>query len=297
MKTYVILGATGNTGKLITLGLLEKGNAVRIVSRDASKATDLIAKGAQHFAGNADDALLLKKAFAGADAAYVLVAGDTKAADVQAGQTAIVNAVAEGIKGSSVKHVVTLSSVGAHLKKGAGIVQGLQIMEEKLNALDGIDVLHLRAAYFMENTLGMPAMAKNMGFIGGPQRGDLPFSLIATKDIAAYALKRLFALDFEGKSHTYLLGDREYTFNEIATIYGKAIGKPDLKYVQFPYADAKGAMLGMGFGESYVDKMMELIKGMNEGDLLGDAVRKPEYTTPTSIEEFSHIFKAIYSQL
>jgi uncharacterized protein YbjT (DUF2867 family) len=297
MKTYVILGATGNTGKLITLGLLEKGNAVRIVSRDASKATDLIAKGAQHFAGNADDASLLKKVFVGADAAYVLVAGDTKAADVQAGQIAIVNAIAQGLRGSSVTHVVTLSSVGAHLKAGAGIVQGLQIMEETLDALDGINVLHLRAAYFMENTLGMPAMAKNMGIIGGAQRADLKFSLVATKDIAAAALAHLVALDFNGKSHTYLLGDRDYTFNEIASIYGKAIGKPDLKYVQFPYADAKGAMLGMGFGESYTDKLLELVKGMNEGDLLGDAARKPEYTTPTSIEEFSHIFKAIYSQL
>jgi uncharacterized protein YbjT (DUF2867 family) len=141
------------------------------------------------------------------------------------------------------------------------------------------------------------AMAKNMGFIGGPQKADLKFSLVATKDIAAAALKHLVALDFTGKSHVYLLGDRDYTFNEIATIYGNAIGKPDLKYVQFPYADAKGAMLGMGYGESYTDKLLDLVKGMNEGNLLGDAVRKPEYTTPTSIEEFSHIFKAIYSQL
>jgi uncharacterized protein YbjT (DUF2867 family) len=297
MKTYVILGATGNTGKLITLGLLEKGHTVRIVSRDASKANDLIAKGAHHFAGNADDALLLKKAFAGADAAYVLVAGDVKSPDVQVGQVAIVNAVAEGLKGSTVKHVVALSSVGAHLKEGAGIVQGLQIMEDTFNAIEGINFLHLRAAYFMENTLGMPAMAKNMGFIGGPQRADLSFSLVATKDIAAAALVNLIALDFTGKSHTYLLGDRDYTFNEIATIYGTAIGKPDLKYVQFSYADAKGAMLGMGYAESYTDKLLELVKGMNEGTLLADAVRKPAYTTPTSIEEFAHIFKAIYSQL
>ncbi len=297
MKTYVILGATGNTGKLISLGLLEKGNAVRIISRDASKATDLIAKGAQHFAGNANDTALLSKAFAGADAAYVLVAGDIKAADVFAEQVKIVDSIAAALKGSSIKNVVTLSSVGAHLKEGAGIVQGLQKMEEKFNAIEGINFLHLRAAYFMENTLGMPAMAKNMGMIGGAQKGDLTFSVIATKDIAAVALQRLLALDFAGKSHTYLLGDRDYTFNEIATIYGNAIGKPDLKYIQFPFADAKGAMMGMGMGESYVDKLLELVKGMNEGYLLADAVRKPEYATPTSVEEFSHTFKAIYNSL
>jgi uncharacterized protein YbjT (DUF2867 family) len=297
MKTYVILGATGNTGKIISLGLLEKGNAVRIVSRDASKAADLIAKGAHHFAGNANDTQLLSKAFAGADAAYVLVAGDIKSTDVFAEQVKIVDSIATALKGSTIKHVVALSSVGAHLKQGAGIVQGLQKMEEKLSAIDGINFMYLRAAYFMENTLGMPAMAKNMGIIGSPVKGDLKFSLVATKDIAAVALKHLLAFDFTGKSHTYLLGDKDYTFNQIATIYGNAIGKPDLKYVQFPFADAKTAMLGMGLGESYVDQLLELTKGMNEGDLLADAVRKAEYTTPTSIEEFSHIFKAVYNSL
>jgi uncharacterized protein YbjT (DUF2867 family) len=49
MKTYVIIGATGHTGKPITTGLLEKGHAVRIVSRDATNARDLVDKGAKHF--------------------------------------------------------------------------------------------------------------------------------------------------------------------------------------------------------------------------------------------------------
>ncbi len=35
---YVITGSTGNTGKPITIALLEAGKKVRVISRDAAKA-------------------------------------------------------------------------------------------------------------------------------------------------------------------------------------------------------------------------------------------------------------------
>ena len=38
---YVIPGATGNTGKLITLSLLAAGNKVRAISRSEAKAKEL----------------------------------------------------------------------------------------------------------------------------------------------------------------------------------------------------------------------------------------------------------------
>ncbi len=41
MSTYVITGATGNTGKPIALGLLERGHAVRVLSRSAARAKEL----------------------------------------------------------------------------------------------------------------------------------------------------------------------------------------------------------------------------------------------------------------
>ena len=37
MKSYVIIGATGNTGKPITLGLLEQGHTVRIIARNTAR--------------------------------------------------------------------------------------------------------------------------------------------------------------------------------------------------------------------------------------------------------------------
>jgi len=296
MSTYVVIGATGHTGKPIALGLLEKGHTVRAVSRHAEKAADLIKKGAKHFVGDSTDIEFLSKVFNGADALYTLVPGDMTAPDFTQAQLKHIRAVAQALKGSTIKHVVTLSSVGAHLRSGAGVVQGLQMMEEAFNAIPGINVLHLRASYFLENGLSMAAMVKQMGMIGSPVRADLKVPMVATKDIAAAALRHLLAKDFSGKSHEYVLGNREYTYAEIAQIYGRTIGKPDLKYVQFPYADAKKAMMQMGMGESMVDKMNEFVKSMNEGKILEDVHRTPANTTPTSAEEFAQIFKSLYEQ-
>ncbi len=53
---YVITGATGNTGKPITLALLEAGKKVRIISRSAEKAKELTDKGAELFVGETSNA-------------------------------------------------------------------------------------------------------------------------------------------------------------------------------------------------------------------------------------------------
>jgi uncharacterized protein YbjT (DUF2867 family) len=294
MSIYVVLGATGHTGKPIAEGLLEKKHTVRIVSRHSDKAADLIQKGAQHYVGDSTDASFLFRVFAGADALYALIPFDASAPDYTKMQLQHVNAIAKALKGSTIKNVVTLSSVGAHLQSEGGVVQGLHTMEEIFNTIPNINILHLRASYFLENGLSMAGMVKQMGIMGSSVRADLKVPMVATKDIAATALKHLLALDFSGKIHQYVLGNREYTYADLAAIYGRAIGKPDLKYVQFPYADAKKAMMQMGMGESVVDKLNEFVKSMNEGKILAHARRTPSNTTPTTAEEFAQVFKNVY---
>src|SRR5271156_1991202 len=43
--TYVILGATGNTGSIVANSLLSKGNKGRVVGRDAERLPSLVRKG------------------------------------------------------------------------------------------------------------------------------------------------------------------------------------------------------------------------------------------------------------
>lgn len=302
MKTYAIIGATGNTGKPITLGLLGQGQKVRLISRSAAKAKALVNSASpapsnnppEIFEGDSSNTELLKKAFKGADAVYAMVPFNPLAPDYFAFQQSHINAMAEALRETGVKYVVTLSSVGAHLKSGAGVVQGLQKMEEVFNAIPGLNVMHLRATYFMENTLAQIGAIKQMGAMGSPVKADMSFPIVATKDIAAVALKHLQTLNFTGKNVEYVLGPRDVTYNEIASVIGKAIGKPDLKYYAVTYEEGTKAMIQMGMGESVVNRMMEFIKAMNEGKVMEETKRTPGNTTPTTLEEFAHTFKAIY---
>jgi hypothetical protein len=52
-----------------------------------------------------------------------------------------------------VAHAVTLSSVGADKPDKTGPVVGLRKMELRLAQVPRLNALHLRAGYFMENTL------------------------------------------------------------------------------------------------------------------------------------------------
>lgn len=118
--------------------------------------------------------------------------------------------------------------------------------------------------------------------------------VIATKDIADYAAKRLLALDFDGHNFQDLLGARNVTYSEIAKVFGAAIGKPDLNYVEIPSEDFKKGFMGKGASESLADKMIEYIDRINDGEVL-KAERNAESTTSTTIEDFAQTFSYVYN--
>jgi uncharacterized protein YbjT (DUF2867 family) len=293
---YVITGASGKTGKSIALKLLASGKKVRVIGRDEKKLEELTSKGAEAAVGSLDDVPFMKKTFEGAKAAYALIPPNFTATNFRTYQNSIADAIAEAVKTSGVEHVVSLSSVGAHLNEGAGVVQGLHDMEQKLNKISGLNVLHLRPSYFMENLFGQIGMIRGMGIVGSAVRGDLSFAMIATQDIAEYAAKRLLSLNFWGINVQYLLGPSNVTLTEVTESLGKELGKPELKYVQFPYDQAKkGMMEMMGISENVAHLYNEFIEGMNKGSVFADMKRDAESTTPTSVEEFAKTFTYVYN--
>jgi len=292
---YVITGATGNTGKPIALSLLREGKNVRVICRNEEKAIELKERGAEIFSGDIADENFLSKAFEGAESVYAMIPPNWAAEDFYAFQQKIADATASAIKKNGVKYAVSLSSVGTHLEENSGVVFGLRYLEQKLNAIEGLNVLHLRPTYFMENVLGQIPVIKQHGIMGSPVKPDLVFNTIAAKDIADYAAKRLLAKDFSGKNIQYLLGQRDLTYNEIAKVIGNAIGKPELAYVEFPFEGFKHALLEIGASESFADSMNTFISKMNEGKVLGDVKRNAENTTSTSIEEFAKTFAYIFN--
>lgn len=292
---YVITGATGHTGRVIVEKLLAEGKPVRAVARSAEHLKPLAAKGAEPFVGSLEDTAMAR-AFAGAEAVYTLVPTPLTAPDVRASQNRVGEALATAIAKARVPFVVNLSSVGAQLSEKVGPVTGLHDVEQRLNRLERVNILHLRPAFFMENLMMNIPMIKNMGINGTPMKGDVVTPMIATKDIAAEAAERLLRLDFKGKSVKELLGPRELTMTEATAILGGAIGKPSLPYVQFPYGDAEKAMIGMGLSPDVARGYIEMYRAFNDGIMKPTEQRSAKNTTPTSFEAFAEEFAAAYKQ-
>ena len=224
----VITGATGNTGSEAAKALLRKGEKVRVLGRSAERMKELAAHGAEPFLCDVSDAATLATAFAGARAVYAMIPPNLAAPDARAYQDRVSDALAAALEKSGVKHVVSLSSIGADKTEGNGPVAGLYILEHKLNRIPGLNVQHLRAGYFMENTLAQIGVIKSMGMLAGPLRGDLKLPMIATRDIGRFAAQALLKLDFSGQSTRELLGQRDITMDEVAKVIGPAIGKSSL---------------------------------------------------------------------
>src|SRR6266446_3995410 len=288
---YVILGASGHTGSIIADSLLLKGEKVRVMGRDAGRLERFVRKGAEAFTANVSDAAALTKAFSGADAAFLMLPPVTSREDLERQS----DAIAKAVKESGLRSAVHLSSYGAQVPEGTGPVAGLHSSEQKLNAIRGLIVLHLRAAYFMENNLAAIGMIRGMGMFGGALLPDLKLPMIATRDVGDYAAQRLLDLDFPGKQTRELLGERDLSMTEATAVIARGIGKPDLRYEQFPYHQVQQALTQTGFSPRKAEVYIEMFQAINAGVLAAQEPRSPQNSTPTSFETFvQDVFAAAY---
>ena len=291
---YLVTGATGNTGKIIAETLLANGKKVRGIGRNAEHLQSLVKKGADTLVGSVTDGAAMLRAFQGAQAVYLLIPPNLAAENLRAYENEVGKVYDSAIRQSGISYIVNLSSVGAHLSEGAGPISGLYDVEQQLNRIEGVNIVHLRAGYFMENLFFNLDLIRTQNIIGTPLRGDLLIPMIATRDIAQVASQLLLSLDFSRQSTRELLGQRDISMQEATRIIGKAIGKEGLTYVQFPYEQAEQAMVGMGLSKDVAHSFIEMERALNEERVRPLENRSPVNTTPTSFEEFAETFAAVY---
>ncbi len=290
----VITGATGNIGSKATEILLAKGERVRVIGRNHLHLRQFVNKGAEAATGDMRDAAFLADVFSGADAVFSMIPPNYSAPDFRAYQNRIGSNIADAISKSGIRYVVNLSSQGAELPGGTGPIVGLHDQEERLNRLAEVHVLHLRPTYFMENLLMNIPLINQLGIAGSAVRGDRRFAMIATLDIAAKVAEHLVRRDFSGKVVNDLLGQRDLTLDDAIAVIGTTIGRPGLKYVQFPYDEAEKGMTAMGISPDMSRLYIEMSAALNDGLFAADRPRTAENTTSTTIEEFAETFAAAF---
>jgi len=293
---YVVTGSLGNISKPLAQKLIDAGHSVTIISSKTEKTSQIEALGAKAAIGSVEDTGFLTKTFTGADAVYTMVPPNFGAVDWKKYIAGIGENYAAAIKAAGVKNVVDLSSIGAHMPDGCGPVSGLYFSEKALNGLDGVNVKHLRAGFFFQNFFGNIGMIKHLGIIGGNYGDGTTLTLVHTDDIADAAAEELLELSFKGKSIRYVIGD-EKTTNQVAVILGKAIGKPELPWIDFKDEDTFAALVQAGLSEEIAENYAEMGAAMRSGEMTSEYnSNKPTVFGKTKLEAFAPVFAAVYKQ-
>jgi uncharacterized protein YbjT (DUF2867 family) len=291
---YAITGGAGHTSGIIAEKLLAAGKDVTVVGRNAEHLKTLQAKGAKTAIGSLEDAAFVSKVLADADAVYTMIPPSMTTNNYRAYQNTVSTNFYNALKNSRVKYVVNLSSVGAHLKDRAGVVNGLRDFEDQLNTLPNVNVKHLRPGYFFYNLFGQIPMIKAFGSAGGNFSGDRQVPVVHPNDIGLVGAEELLNLSFTGKSARYIAGEVT-TMNEAAKVLGKAIGKPDLKWMFVPDAQLKAGMIQGGLTETIADGYIQLGQTVESGEFIEDFnVHKPELS-PTKLSAFANEFVAAFN--
>lgn len=284
---FVVTGATGHTGRIVAERLLDQKRKVRAIGRSKDRLQPLVARGAEAVVADLGNQAALAKAFKGADAVYVMIPPNEKSQDPLGDSRRVAQAITQALQESGVKYAVQLSSIGADKDARTGPVLGLHEFEKMLDAIAGLNVLHLRPAYFMENTLGQAAAVAKMGYTVGLLRSDLKLPMIATNDIGNRAAELLLDLSFREKQIHELLGHADLTMSEVAGIIGRVIGKPGLTYKQLQPEQVKPVLEQNGMSSPVADLIIEMSDALNSGHMRALESRSEQNTTPTSYETFA----------
>ncbi|MCE9670127.1 NAD(P)H-binding protein [Myxococcus stipitatus] len=293
----VVMGANGNTGRKLVEILRREGQRVRALGRSPERLAPLTALGAEVLTGEADDAAFLTRAFRGADAVYTLLPVDRTSPDYHSAQRRKGEAIVQALRDSGVRHAVALSSLGADLSEGTGLLATLHDQEERLKTLRDTHVLLLRPVSFFENFHDVLGLIKHQGISGDSVEPDLAIPMIATRDIAEAAARAMMARDWTGHVARELLGPRDLSPHEATRLLGASLGLPDLEYVRFPDADMAGALVQAGMSETFASLYVGMTRAFNEGRVQPRHGRTPENTTPTRFEDFVGELARAYAAL
>lgn len=261
---YVVAGVSGNTGAATARTLIEAGERVRVLVRDAAKAESWARQGAEVAVADLADAAALTAALSGARGAYLLNPPGTTAEDPFADAEAVAEAIARAATAARLPKLVVLSSVAADRPSGTGMIATNRTLEQRLAGI-GLPVTFIRAAYFMENwaeVAGAAAEGVLPSFLASLDRA---IPMVATADIGRAAAEALRE-DWDGHRTIAVQGPAAWSPNDVAAAFARVLGKP-VQAVAVPEAGWAEALSHAGLSARTVAGFIEMIRGINSGHI------------------------------
>jgi len=293
-----LTGSLGHIGKPLTGMLVKQGHQVTVISSKEDRKEEIERIGAIPVIGIVDDEDFLATAFTGADVVYTMPppspgAYNDPSFDIYAKCARLADNFADAIQRSGVKRAIHLSSIGAHMAEGNGLLRAHYMIEQRLNQLADVDITFMRPTGFYYNLFGFIGMIKQQGFIAANYGGDDIPLMVAPADIAE-AIAEELALPPAHRKVRYV-NSEELTCSEIAAILGAAIGKPGLQWLTIPDEQMLAGVIAAGMQPAIAKGYVEMYAGVRNGTMRADYFEHRPVQGRTRLTEFAREFAAAYN--
>ena len=281
----VVTAPTGLIGHQVLENLLDGGERVRVIVREPSRLPPRARGRVEIVHGSHGNADVVDQAFTGADAAFWLVPPDPHADSVEAAYVEFTRPACDAFKRHEVRRVVGISALGrgTAVAGHAGLATASLAMDD-LIASSGVSYRALTMPSFMDNLLRQTESIKNRGVFVTPISRDRKLPSCATRDIAAVAARLLLDGSWSGPGHVAVLGPEDLSFNDMAQIMSRVLGKA-VRYQQISAQALKDRLTGSGMSDAMAQGTADMMVAKDQG-LDNAEPRTPESTTPTSFRQW-----------
>lgn len=294
----VVTGSLGHISKPLTAALVQKGHTVTVISSKPEKIKDIEAIGAAAAIGSVEDVAFLATTFKGADLVYTMIPPGNyfdPGFDVVATCDQLAGNYAEAVRQSGVQRLIHLSSIGAHLAEGTGLIRLHHRVEGILDKLSNVAITYMRPVGFYYNLYGFMQMIKSQGVIALNHGGEDMAIWVSPADIAEAIAEEVEAPSV-GRKVRYVASD-ELTCNETARILGAAIGKPDLTWNIISSEAMQNGYKAIGMPVPIAEGLTEMYAAIHSGLLYEDYYRnRPEALGKVKMVDFAKDFAVAFDQ-
>jgi uncharacterized protein YbjT (DUF2867 family) len=260
---YAIMGITGQVGSATAKYLLERGQRVRGIVRNKSRASAWAARGAEIVVADWSDAKALAAAFTGTEGVFVMLPANFAPDADFAEPRALIDTLTAALRKAQPPKIVALSSIGAQQERDLGLITQLHLLERALDTLP-MPRAHVRAAWFMENLRWDVPLAQCEGRLASHlQPLDRPIPMVSTDDVGRTVASTLEETWF-GRRLIEVEGPRRYSPLDMAQSLA-AVLEHDVETIAIPREQWAARFVDEGMPADRTAPRVAMLDGFNSG--------------------------------
>lgn len=268
---HIILGGTGHVGGATARALLQRGQPVTIVTRDAANAGAWTDRNASVEVADTQDLAALRTLFRKGQRLLIVnppadPATDTdveERATTDVEERATIATIIAALEGSAIEKVVAQSTYGAQPGERIGDLSTLYTLEQGL-AAQPIPSSIFRAAYHMSNWDTELESARNDDVIHTLLPADLAIPMVAPADLGAIAADLLTG-SVDRTNLRHVEGPARYSSADVAGAFARALDRP-MRLLVTPRGDWNAAFRRLGFSPAAADAYTRMTTVSVDGD-------------------------------